>query len=82
MRQVLIPLATILCLLLLPATYRPIGTVIIMVNAAPVGSNVAVYSQRLGKDAAYAARVVCLSTLLSIVTLPLIVAAASALGFA
>ena len=81
-RQVLIPLATILCLLLLPAAYRPIGTVIIMVNAAPVGSNVAVYSQRLGKDAAYAARVVCLSTLLSIVTLPLIVAAASALGFA
>ena len=81
-RQVLIPLATILCLLLLPATYRPIGTVIIMVNAAPVGSNVAVYSQRLGKAAAYAALVVCLSTLLSIVTLPLIVAAASALGFA
>ena len=59
-----------------------IGTVLIIVNAAPIGSNIAVYAQRLGLDSSYAVQMVCLSTLLSLVTLPVMLSLAAALGFA
>ena len=71
-RLVLIPLLTILVLKLLPAQYAAIATTLVIVAAAPIGSNVAVYAQKLGKDYAYAVRGVCLSTLLSAVTMPLL----------
>ena len=71
-RLVLIPLLTILVLKLLPAEYAAIATTLVIVAAAPIGSNVAVYAQKLGKDYAYAVRGVCLSTLLSAVTMPLL----------
>lgn len=71
-RLVLIPLLTILVLKLLPAEYASIGTTLVIVAAAPIGSNVAVYAQKLGKDYAYAVRGVCLSTLLSAITMPLL----------
>ena len=71
-RLVLIPLLTILMLKLLPAEYAAIATTLVIVAAAPIGSNVAVYAQKLGKDYAYAVRGVCLSTLLSAITMPLL----------
>ena len=71
-RLVLIPLLTILVLKLLPAEYAAIATTLVIVTAAPIGSNVAVYAQKLGKDYAYAVRGVCLSTLLSAITMPLL----------
>lgn len=71
-RLVLIPLLTILVLKLLPAEYVAIATTLVIVAAAPIGSNVAVYAQKLGKDYAYAVRGVCLSTLLSAITMPLL----------
>lgn len=71
-RLVLIPLLTILVLKLLPAQYAAIATTLVIVAAAPIGSNVAVYAQKLGKDYAYAVRGVCLSTLLSAITIPLL----------
>ena len=71
-RLVLIPLLTILVLKLLPAEYAAIATTLVIVAAAPIGSNVAVYAQKLGKDYAYAVRGVCLSTLLSVITMPLL----------
>lgn len=71
-RLVLIPLLTILVLKLLPAQYAAIATTLVIVAAAPIGSNVAVYAQKLGKDYAYAVRGVCLSTLLSAITMPLL----------
>lgn len=49
------------------APWRQIGTVLIIVNAAPIGSNIAVYAQRLGLDSSYAVQMVCLSTLLSLI---------------
>lgn len=67
-RLVVIPLLTIICLMLLPAGWRQIGTVLVIVNAAPIGSNIAVYAQRLGLDSSYAVQMVCLSTLLSLIT--------------
>lgn len=71
-RLVLIPLLTVLVLKLLPAQYAAIATTLVIVAAAPIGSNVAVYAQKLGKDYAYAVRGVCLSTLLSAITMPLL----------
>lgn len=62
--------------------WRQIGTVLIIVNAAPIGSNIAVYAQRLGLDSSYAVQMVCLSTLLSLITLPVMLGLAAALGFA
>ena len=64
------------------APCRQIGTVLIIVNAAPIGSNIAVYAQRLGLDSSYAVQMVCLSTLLSLITLPVMLSLAAALGFA
>ena len=75
-------LMTIVCLMLLPAGWRQIGTVLVIVNAAPIGSNIAVYAQRLGLDSSYAVQMVCLSTLLSLITLPVMLSLAAALGFA
>ena len=46
----------------------------------PIGSNVAVYAQKQGKDHTYAVKIVCLSTILSIVTMSLIMALASVMG--
>ena len=81
-RLVVIPLLTIACLLLLPAGWKKIGAVLVIVNAAPIGSNIAVYVQRLGLDSAYAVQMVCLSTLLSLVTLPVVLSLAAMVGFA
>ena len=64
------------------APWRQIGTVLIIVNAAPIGSNIAVYAQRLELDSSYAVQMVCLSTLLSLITLPVMLSLAAALGFA
>ena len=64
------------------APWRQIGTVLIIVNAAPIGSNIVVYAQRLGLDSSYAVQMVCLSTLLSLITLPVMLSLAAALGFA
>lgn len=63
------------------APWQQIGTVLIIVNAAPIGSNIAVYAQHLGLDSSYAVQMVCLSTLLSLITLPVMLSLAAALGF-
>ncbi len=73
-RLVLIPVLTALLLRLLPDSYDTLRTTLLIVASAPVGSNVAVYAQKLGKDYAYAVRLVCLSTILSILTMPVLVA--------
>lgn len=80
-RLILIPLLTIGFLLLLPHQWRQIGTVLVIVNAAPIGSNIAVYTQRLGLDNAYATQMVCLSTLLSLLTIPVLISFAGWNGF-
>ena len=57
---------------------RTIRMVIITATAAPVGANAAVYAQLYDADYTYACSIVTQSTLLSIVTLPLILALAEA----
>ena len=79
-RLLLIPLASLLVLLLLPEQYHEIGVALLLVASTPVGSNVAVYAQKLNLDYTYAVQTVCISTLLSVVTLPLLAAAIGVLA--
>lgn len=72
-RLILIPAATLLVFRLIPGINRELLLSIIVAASAPVGSNVAIYTQRGGGDYAYACKTVCLSTLFSILTMPLII---------
>jgi len=68
-----IPLISIVVMKLTLGAYPDIATALLLVCSAPIGSNVAVYSQKLGLDYTYAVKTVCLSTLLSIITMPLLI---------
>ncbi len=77
-RLLLIPAVTLALLTPLPVDLT-MKYVILLGASAPVGANVAVYAQLYGKDYSYACRTVVLSTVLSILTLPVLVAAAGIL---
>ena len=72
LRLVLIPLLSLLILSLIPSAWNDMKLALLLAIACPVGSNVAVYAQLHGKDYPYAVGTVVISTLLSIVTIPLI----------
>lgn len=76
-RLVLIPMLTLAVLwgmqLLIPALNSTIVLALLIAAIAPVGANVAVYAQLHDKDYVYASKTVVISTLLSLVTMPLIV---------
>lgn len=74
-RLLLIPAVTIPVILFLPGTHDMKMTLMIAA-AAPVGANVAVYSQLYNRNYTYACETVTQSTVLSIVTLPLMCALA------
>jgi len=69
-RLVLIPVVTVGVFLLLPGDGN-MKLAVLLAAAAPVGANVAVYAQLNDLDYSYACQVVALSTVLSIVTMPL-----------
>ena len=72
-RLVLVPLATLVILFLLPSSCpKELPLAILISSACPVGSNIAVYARLYGADDAYATETVIYSTLLCIVTIPLI----------
>lgn len=77
-RLIVIPFCTILALMLVPRQYEAIRTALLLVAAAPVGSNVAIFAQLYGKEYTDAVKDVCLSTIFSIITLPVITATANA----
>lgn len=72
-RLLLIPLLTLGLLSLVPSEYLIMKTAILIVAATPIGSNVAIFAQIHGKDYKRAVKDVCLTTLCSIITLPLII---------
>ena len=78
-RLVLIPLAALLLMTVVPGIHPDIRLSVLIAVACPVGSNLAVYAQLHDKDYTYAVETVAVSTLLSIVSIPLIVQAASLL---
>ena len=75
-RLILIPLVVMAVFALLPID-RTVRLAVFIACAAPVGANVAVYSQLFDLDYPYACQSVALSTLLSILTMPLMIIAAS-----
>jgi len=78
LRLLIIPCLTIPVIALLPGTHSMKMTLMIAA-AAPVGANVAVFCQLYDRDYAYACETVTQSTVLSILTLPLITALAGML---
>ena len=77
-RLAVIPLVCLLLLSLLPASLYDMKFALLLAIACPVGSNVAVYAQLHGRDSSYAVETVVISTLLSILTIPALVALAGA----
>ena len=72
-RLILIPVLTILLLTLAPESLVLPRMAILLAAAAPVGSNIAIFAQLYGQSYTEAVKDVCLSTVLSIATLPLMV---------
>lgn len=73
-RLILIPVLTVFLLKPFVTGYQAICMTLLLASCAPIGSNVAVYAQKLDKDYPYAVKTVCLSTLMSIITMPVVVA--------
>lgn len=79
MRLIVIPLLTIFLLtIIVPEKYLTIRLAILIVASAPVGANTAIFAQMFKKDYTGAVRDICLSTVLSIASLPLVVGLANA----
>ncbi len=76
LRLIIIPVITLGLLTLLPGQYRDIKLTILIAAAAPVGSNVAIFAQLNGLDYTRAVKSICLSTLLCIVTMPILIGVA------
>lgn len=72
-RLVLIPVLTIILLGFFPAEYYTLKLAVLIAASTPIGSNVAIFAQLYGQDYTRAVKEVCLSTLLCIITLPLII---------
>lgn len=78
MRLIVIPLATAAVLALIPGN-EMLKMSVLIVAATPVGSNVAIFAQMEGLDHTQAVKDICLSTVLCIVTIPVVVTAAGVL---
>jgi predicted permease len=71
-RLLVIPVVSVLLLALLPKSMQGMKLALLLVAACPVGSNVAVYAQLHDADYPYAVETVIVSTILSLLTLPVI----------
>ncbi|MBQ6334550.1 MAG: AEC family transporter [Erysipelotrichaceae bacterium] len=71
-RLIIIPLVTLVVLRVLPLGSDTVKMAILLGAACPVGSNVAIFAQQYGKDFKKGVEYVCISTLLSIISLPLV----------
>lgn len=71
-RLLVIPILSLLFLCLFPCD-RSIKMALLIAAATPTGANVAIFAQRHNKDYRYACGTVCVTTLLSMFTMPAIV---------
>ena len=76
-RLIIVPLVVMIIFRLLPFGNDTIKTAILLAASCPVGSNVAIFAQQFNKDYKKGIEYVCISTLLSILLLPLVVLMAS-----
>ena len=80
-RLLIIPLVSMAVLFFLPQEFAELKMALLIVAACPTGSNVAVYAQLYDSDYSYAVETVIISTLLSVVSIPLIVKIAEMVQF-
>lgn len=78
-RLIVIPLIVMLVFRFLPFGSTAMKLSILLAGACPVGSNVAVFAQQYDKDYRKGVEYVCVSTLLSILALPLVIFVANLL---
>ena len=78
-RLIVIPLIVMLVFRFLPFGSNAMKLSILLAGACPVGSNVAVFAQQYDKDYRKGVEYVCVSTLLSILALPLVIFVANLL---
>lgn len=76
-RLMVIPLLTMVLMMIFPAKYAAVKLTILIAAAAPVGSNVAIFAQIFEKDYLAAVKEVCLSTVFSVVSLPIVIGIAN-----
>lgn len=72
-RLVIIPFISLLIFKLVPIGTTSIKLALLIVLSAPVGSNVAMFAQKFKQSYTYAVEIVMLSTILSIVIMPLFI---------
>lgn len=71
-RLILVPIAVILVLFAVPADMTELRIGILIGAAAPVAINTAVFSEKAGLNYTHGVKIICLSTIFSIITLPLV----------
>ena len=71
-KLLVVPLLAMLMLALLPKTYFDLKLTLLIAAACPTGTNIAVYAQLHDRDFGYAVETVAVTTILSLLTLPLI----------
>lgn len=76
-RLAVIPLASIALLCLFPASMNEMKMILLISASAPIGANVAIFAQKVGLDYTRAVKDVCLCTILSIISMPLLIMLAS-----
>ena len=72
-RLVIIPAVILLVFWALPVTNEDIALAAFLAAATPVGANICVFAQQYDCDYEFSVVTVCLSTLLSVITVPLLV---------
>lgn len=71
-RLTLIPVLTLAVLYLLPFGHGQTGMITLISASTPIGTSTAIFAQKFGQDYQKAVCMVCLSTILSIITIPLV----------
>ena len=71
-RLLVVPAVTVLIFLLFPFARGEITLITLIAAATPVASSTAIFAQKFDQDYRQAVSYVCLSTILSVATLPLV----------
>ena len=79
LRLVVIPAVVLMLFWLLPVSNTAVVMAVFLAAATPVGANICVFAQQYNSDYPFSVVTVCLSTVLSVVTIPLLSTLAQAL---
>ena len=71
-KLLVVPLLAMVMLALLPKAYFDLKLTLLIAAACPTGTNIAVYAQLHDRDFGYAVETVAVTTILSLLTLPLV----------